>query len=101
VTPTRSKNGEAAPGPATSFEDRLRCLEEVVRDLEGSELPLEQSIQRYRDGVEHLKACRALLDEAEKRLVELVAETGPEGETRVTERPLKVTERGLEPDDER
>ncbi len=55
-----------------SFEERLEALEAVVRDLEGEELSLEAAIERYREGVEHLRACRALLDDAEERLVELV-----------------------------
>jgi len=76
-----------------TFEERLEALEHVVRDLEGEDLSLEDSIERYREGVAHLKACRALLDDAEQRLVELVQE-GDAG----AERPLKVTERGLEPD---
>lgn len=54
-----------------TFEARLEALETVVRDLEAEELSLEASIERYREGVAHLKACRALLDQAEKRLLEL------------------------------
>jgi len=77
-----------------SFEERMGALEAVVRDLEGEGLTLEQSLARYREGVEHLKACRALLDGAEARLLELV---GEEGEAAT--RPLRVTEKGLEPDE--
>jgi len=77
-----------------TFEERLESLELVVQDLEGEELSLEASIERYREGVAHLKACRTLLDDAEQRLVELVQEDGEP-----TEKPLRVTDRGLEPDD--
>ena len=63
-----------------SFEDRMEALEQVVRDLEGEELPLEASIERYREGVEHLQACRALLDDAERRLIELVRTNDGEAE---------------------
>ena len=79
-----------------SFEERLEALEQVVHDLEGEELSLEASIERYREGVTHLKACRSLLDDAEQRLVELVQEDGES-----VEKPLQVTERGLERDDSR
>ena len=54
------------------FEARLEALEGVVEDLEGEELPLEAAIARYQEGVGHLEACRRLLDDAERRLVELV-----------------------------
>jgi len=62
-TPTKDEPG---------FEARLDALEGVVKDLEGEELPLEAAIARYQEGVGHLEACRRLLDEAERRLVELV-----------------------------
>ena len=80
-----------------TFEERLEALEEVVRDLEGEELSLEASLERYRQGVEHLRACRALLDGAEARLAELVAE-GPDGEP--VETPLQIGDEGLEPFDD-
>ena len=67
-----------------TFEERLDALETVVQDLEGEELPLEASIERYREGVEHLRACRALLDDAERRLIELVESSDGDAE----ERPL-------------
>jgi len=85
------KKTKAAKNDPT-FEERLAALEAVVGDLEGEELPLETSLERYREGVEHLRACRALLDDAEARLAELV------GEGR--EVPLRVGEEGLEPADD-
>jgi exodeoxyribonuclease VII small subunit len=75
-----------------SFETRLAALEAVVHDLESADLTLEASLERYRDGVAHLAACRALLDEAEARLLELVGDEVPP-----RERPLRVGEGGLEP----
>jgi exodeoxyribonuclease VII small subunit len=89
-------NGRAADAAgAPTFEERLAALEGVVQDLEGEELPLETSLQRYREGVEHLRACRGLLDDAERRLAELVAEPGSGGEVRVSEKALEVSEKGL------
>lgn len=87
---TRKADGPDGPG----FEERLTALEGIVQALEGEELSLEESLRRYQQGVEHLRACRALLDGAEKRLLELVE--GPGG---ATERPLRVGEDGLVPDD--
>jgi exodeoxyribonuclease VII small subunit len=86
---------EAAGDPG--FEERLEALEAVVRELEGEDLTLEASLERYRQGVEHLRACRAMLDDAEARLAELVGE-GSGGEP--LERPLRVGDEGLEPFDD-
>ena len=84
MSPAR-KTSDSEP---LGFEAHLEALEAVVRDLEGEELTLEASLARYKQGVEHLAACRGMLDDAEARLAELV-EGG-------AERPLEVTERGLE-----
>ncbi len=88
----RAKKADEPAG--SGFEQRLEALGAIVRELEGEGLTLEQSLARYQQGVEHLTACRALLDGAEKRLVELAER--PDGSAR--ERPLKVTEQGVAPD---
>jgi exodeoxyribonuclease VII small subunit len=85
-------SGGPAPEDPRGFEQRLEALEAVVRDLEGEELSLEDSLGRYQQGVEHLKACRAMLDTAEARLAELVASAEGDG---LVERPLRVTDQGL------
>lgn len=85
------KADDAGEGVTPSFEARLEALEAIVRDLEGEGLSLEQSLARYQEGVAHVTACRALLDAAEKRLVELAdTPSGPR------ERALRVGEQGLE-----
>ena len=48
-----------------SFEERLKQLQEIVAKLEEGDLPLLESIERYREGIEALKACRALLEDAQ------------------------------------
>lgn len=75
-----------------SFEAHLGALEKVVADLEGDALSLEASIERYRVGVDHLSACRRILDGAEKRLAELVLKADGSG---AIERPLAVGDDGL------
>lgn len=60
-----------------SFEDALRALEKVVRDLEGGEVPLDQSIALYERGEKLRKHCQARLDAAQERIEKIVA--GPDG----------------------
>ena len=55
-----------------SFEDALRALEDVMRKLEGGEVPLDQSIDLYERG-EALRAhCQARLDAAQARIEAIV-----------------------------
>lgn len=82
----------AKPDADLDFEGHIQALEGAVRALESEELSLEDSLARYQGGVEHLRACRDLLDSAEARLAELVADAAGD----VSERPLEVGERGLE-----
>ncbi|MBB3954755.1 MULTISPECIES: exodeoxyribonuclease VII small subunit [Novosphingobium] len=60
-----------------SFEDALRALEDVVRRLEGGEVPLDESITLYERGESLRKACQARLDSAQARIERIVA--GPDG----------------------
>ena len=71
----RSKDKDAVPEAADeSFDARLARLEAIVGELEGGELELERALERYRDGVGLLKACRAQLDGYRRAVEELSAE---------------------------
>ncbi len=58
---------EAEPG----FDERLERLEAIVTELEEGGLGLEPSIERYQEGIEHLKRCHVRLGEYQKRVEEL------------------------------
>ena len=60
-----------------TFEDALRALEDVVRKLEGGEVPLDDSITLYERGEALRKHCQARLDAAQARIEKIVA--GPDG----------------------
>ncbi|OGP91917.1 MAG: exodeoxyribonuclease VII small subunit [Deltaproteobacteria bacterium RBG_16_54_18] len=51
-----------------SFEEVLRELEEIVNRLEQGDLPLEESLQLFEQGVRLSRSCHTKLDEAQKRL---------------------------------
>ncbi|MCB5424390.1 MAG: exodeoxyribonuclease VII small subunit [Sphingomonadales bacterium 63-6] len=61
-----------------TFEDALRALEDVVRKLEGGEVPLDESITLYERGEALRKHCQARLDAAQARIEKIVA--GPDGQ---------------------
>ena len=50
------------------FETALKKLEEVVRRLEGGDLPLEESLKAFEEGVRQAAFCARKLNEAEKKV---------------------------------
>ena len=56
-----------------TFEEALAALEQVVSQLEGGQVPLEQSIALYERGDALKKHCDAKLGEAELKVEKIVA----------------------------
>ena len=50
------------------FEEALAKLEAVVNRLESGELPLEESLRLFEEGVHLTKVCTHRLEEAERRI---------------------------------
>jgi exodeoxyribonuclease VII small subunit len=67
---------------AMTFEEALRALEDVVRRLEGGEVPLDESIGLYERGEQLRRHCQARLDAAQARIDKIVA--GPDGRASAT-----------------
>src|SRR4030095_1816169 len=73
-----------------SFEQALQQLEQIVQKLEKGELPLEDSLKLYEDGIRLSRLCHGKLEEAEGRIEVLlqdargepVADAGGAGKTR-------------------
>ena len=64
--------GGGAPNGASSFENALGRLSEIVERLEGGELPLEESLVLFEEGVRLARTAEARLEAAEKRVEELL-----------------------------
>ncbi len=60
-----------------SFEASLEELERIVKELEKGELPLEQSLALFENGMRLSAECKRQLDEAETR-VEILMRKGSE-----------------------
>lgn len=71
---TTSDDGKKTP----NFEAALERLERVVRELEDGELGLDQSLERYEEGVKYLKFCHQRLKDAEQK-IELLTGLDAEG----------------------
>lgn len=63
------------PASALNFEANLERLEQVVKQLEKGDLPLEQSIQLFESGMLLSADCKRQLEEAESR-VEILIKRG-------------------------
>lgn len=61
---------QAATPPASElkFEAALAELEQIVQNMEGGRLPLEESLDAYRRGSELLKHCQQQLGAAERKI---------------------------------
>src|SRR5258705_13508792 len=54
------------------FEDCLTRLEQIVSALEAGNLPLEESLKEFEEGITLARHCAHYLDDAERRIEMLV-----------------------------
>jgi exodeoxyribonuclease VII small subunit len=54
--------------PPKSFEDALRELEQILAEIEGGQVGLEESLVKYERGTFLIQHCRAVLNQAEKHI---------------------------------
>ena len=59
---------EEQPQPKLSFEQALARLEQIVSQIEEGKVSLEDSIDRYAEGIKLIQQCRAILESAEKKI---------------------------------
>ena len=62
------KRGQVKTDAPSSFEAQLATLERIVRELERGDLPLEQSLDLFEQGVRLSRECQERLNEAERRI---------------------------------
>ncbi|MBI5581384.1 MAG: exodeoxyribonuclease VII small subunit [Deltaproteobacteria bacterium] len=59
-----------------SFEQSLKQLEQIVLEMESGELPLEQAVHKFEEGIELSKFCAQKLEETERKIT-LLMQTSP------------------------
>lgn len=60
------------------FDEAMLQLEQIVRQLEQGDVPLENAIELYQKGMEISKLCSDKLQSAEKQLVSFMGENKEE-----------------------
>ncbi len=54
-----------------TFEEKLLALEAIVQKMENGNLPLEDTLKCYEEGIRLSRELNASLTDAEKRMLEL------------------------------
>lgn len=57
---------------AVKFEQAMARLETIVEELERGELPLDESLRIFEEGIRLSKTCLKMLNEAERKVEVLV-----------------------------
>jgi len=76
VNTTGAKKNDPAKKP--DFEQCLARLEEVVRKLESANLPLDQAMKLFEEGMQLSRDCQSQLEQAEARVEILLKKAGGE-----------------------
>ncbi len=58
------------------FEEAILKLEEIAKELESGELGLDESVNKFEEGMKLSKTCTKMLGEAEKRINILINNDG-------------------------
>ena len=66
---------EIVPMAEKKFETAMTRLEEIVTELEKGDIPLEQSLRLFEEGVKLARICQARLQEAERKVEILLKDT--------------------------
>ena len=56
------------------FEDAIKELEEIAKELESGTLGLDESVCKFEEGMKLSKICTKMLNEAEKRINILISD---------------------------
>ena len=64
------------PGKKQDFEQSLARLEDVVRKLENANLPLDEAMKLFEEGMQLSRECQKQIEQAEARVEILLKKAG-------------------------
>ncbi|MBM4374413.1 MAG: exodeoxyribonuclease VII small subunit [Deltaproteobacteria bacterium] len=82
----REITADPAPAKEESFEASAERLGDIVKRLEGGDLPLEESLRLFEEGIQVARSAQARLEAAERRVDELL---GVDDQGRPLTRPFE------------
>ncbi|MDE7363666.1 MAG: exodeoxyribonuclease VII small subunit [Ruminococcus sp.] len=54
-----------------TFEESMKKLDAIVKELENGDIPLEKAVELYSEGVKLSAVCRKYIDEAKIKITEV------------------------------
>ena len=72
----KKSGGTKMPSETISFEKRLEKLKEIVEDLESGDLPLNESLEEFQNGIDLIKQCYRELQTAELKIKTIMKKEG-------------------------
>jgi len=57
-----------------NFEEAMKQLEEIAQELESGKLNLDESVNKFEEGIKLSKQCSDILEKAEKKITILINE---------------------------
>jgi exodeoxyribonuclease VII small subunit len=78
---------------ANEFEKAFQQLEKIVQRLEAEELPLDESLQLFEEGIRLSRFCHQRLEEVEKKIELILADAKGEPRTETFEEPETPAQR--------
>jgi exodeoxyribonuclease VII small subunit len=91
--PPTPASESTATAEAPSFETAIKRLTEIVQVLERGEIPLEESLRLFEEGVKLSRVSQQKLDSAEKRVEQLLS-VDEQGRPRTTPFATDSSEEG-------
>ncbi|ANE48066.1 exodeoxyribonuclease VII small subunit [Paenibacillus swuensis] len=61
---------------AIGFEEAMEKLEDIVSRLESGDVPLEQAIELFQEGMKLSQVCGSKLEQVERKIETLMEENG-------------------------
>jgi len=78
-----------------SFEDAMRQLESIVQELESGDLPLEEAMRKFEEGIALSRFCTKKLDDTEKKVNLLLKDQ----QDKIIEKPFSTDNTAEAPSD--
>ncbi len=72
-----AKNEKKENQQALSFEQAIERLNQIVGKIEQGQVPLADSLEQYENGMNLIQYCRGILQDAEKRIEKISAQSHP------------------------